>query len=98
MPNKTYGLYPKAVEDIENIYVYSVKEFGYDRADDYIHKLEQCFKHLSSEPGIARKCDYIRQNLRAYNIGSHIIFFKETGSMIVIIRILHKSMDHERHL
>ena len=53
---------------------------------------------LSSEPGISRKCDYIRQNLRAYNIGSHIIFFKETGSTIVIIRILHKSMDHERHL
>lgn len=97
MTNKTYRLYPKAIEDIESIYLYSVKEFGVNRTEDYILAVEASFRQLADDPLISRKCDYLRQNLRAFNVGSHVIFLKVTSYGIAIIRVLHQSMDYSRH-
>jgi len=47
MVNKTYRLYPKAIEDLESIYLYSVLEFGEKRTDDYIFALEESFQYLN---------------------------------------------------
>lgn len=98
MPNKTYRLYPKAINDLESIYLYSSSEFGIQRTEDYFLAIETSFQRLADDPMIARKCDYIRHNLRAFNVGSHIIFFKMTGYGVAIIRVLHQSMDFLRHL
>lgn len=98
MPNKTYRLYPKAIEDLESIYLYSVREFGIKRTEDYILAIETSFQHLAGDPLISRTCDYIRQDLRAFNTGSHVIFFKITSYGIAVIRVLHQSMDFGRHV
>lgn len=97
MQNKSYRLYPKAVEDLESIYSYSLQEFGIQRTEDYILALEASFQHLANDPMISRKCDYVRQDLRAFSVGSHVIFFKITAYGIAILRILHQSMDFNRH-
>ncbi|MDR3442733.1 MAG: type II toxin-antitoxin system RelE/ParE family toxin [Legionella sp.] len=98
MSNKTYRLYPKAIEELESIYLYSTHEFGIKRTEDYIWALESSFQHLADDPLISRKCDYIRSDLRAFNVGSHIVFFKATHYGIAVIRVLHQSMDFNRHL
>lgn len=98
MPNRTYHLYPKAIEDLESIYLYSAREFGIKRTEDYIFAIEVSFQHLADDPLISRKCDYILQDLRAFNVGSHIIFLKITDYGVAIIRVLHQSMDFSGHL
>jgi len=98
MPNKTYRLYPKAIEDLESIYQFSVREFGIQRTEDYILAIEASFHYLAQDPLLARQCDYIRQDLRAFNVGSHIIFFKIADFGINVLRVLHQSMDFIRHL
>ena len=98
MRNKTYRLYPKAINDLESIYLYSSNEFGIQRTEDYFLIIETSFQHLADDPLISRKCDYIRQNLRAFNVGSHVIFFKITDYGVAVIRVLHQSMDFIRHL
>lgn len=98
MPNKTYRLYQKAIDDMESVYSYSANEFGIKRTEDYILAIESSFQHLADDPLISRKCDYIRPDLRAFNVGSHIIFFKTTHYGIAVIRVLHQSMDFNRHL
>ncbi len=98
MPSRTYRLYPKAIEDLESIYLYSTSEFGNKRTEDYILALESSFQYLKDEPLISRKCDYIRPDLRAFNVGSHIVFFKTTHYGIAVIRVLHQSMDFNRNL
>lgn len=97
MINKAYRLYPKAIEDIESIYLYSANEFGIKRTEDYILAIEASFRQLADDPLISRKCDYLRQNLRAFNVGSHVIFLKITNYGIAVIRVLHQSMDYNRH-
>ena len=96
--NNNYQLYPKAIDDLEFIYLYSVENFGSKKADNYIKKIESSFQNLAVNPSLARPCEYIFDQLRAINIGSHIAFFKATCNGIVIIRILHQSMDCVRHL
>lgn len=98
MPNKKYRLYPKAIEDLESIYLYSAREFGIKKTKDYILAIEASFQHLGDDPLISRKCDYVRQDLRAFDIGSHVVFFKMTNYGIAVIRVLHQSMDFCRHL
>ncbi|MBA4697738.1 MAG: type II toxin-antitoxin system RelE/ParE family toxin [Legionella sp.] len=98
MSNRTYRLYPKAIDDLESIYVYSLGEFGRNRTEDYIRMLELSFQHLADDPLIARLCEDIRPDLRAFNVGSHIIFFKIIADNIAIIRVLHQSMDFNRHI
>lgn len=98
MTNKTYRLFPKAVDDLESIYSYSMHEFGAHRTEDYILAIETSFQCLAEDPLIGRKCDYIRQNLRAFNVGSHIVFFKITDCGVAVIRVLHQSMDFIRYL
>jgi plasmid stabilization system protein ParE len=33
-----------------------------------------------------------------YKSGSHTIFYRATGRGIYVVRVLHQSMNHERHL
>lgn len=98
MPNKTYRLYQKAIDDLESVYSYSANEFGIKRTEDYILAIESSFQYLADDPLISRKCGYIHPDLRAFNVGSHIIFFKTTHYGIAVIRVLHQSMDFNRHL
>ena len=97
MPNKAYRLYPKAIDDLESIYLYSTEKFGIERTEAYILEIEKSFQHLADDPLVSRKCDYVRQGLRAFNTGSHVIFLEETNYGIAVIRVLHQSMDFSRH-
>lgn len=36
-------LYPKAINDLESIYLYSSSEFGIQRTEDYFWRLKQVF-------------------------------------------------------
>ncbi|WP_173402506.1 type II toxin-antitoxin system RelE/ParE family toxin [Legionella norrlandica] len=40
----------------------------------------------------------VSKDLRAFNVGSHVIFMKITDYGIAVIRVLHQSMDFNRHL
>ncbi len=38
------------------------------------------------------------KTLRAFAVVSHIIYYKKTTYGVIIIRVLHKRMDENRHL
>lgn len=42
--------------------------------------------------------DNIALGLRAHTVGKHIIFYRVTEHLLVIVRVLHQGMDPERHL
>ena len=49
---------------------------------------------------IARRAaarDDVRPGYRAFHEGRHLIFYREAGDQIEIIRILHDRMDFRRH-
>lgn len=96
--NKIFKLRPKADQDLANIYRYSVQEFGVKRAELYIRDLDASFIKLTQKPELGKDYSFVRSNLLAYPVVSHVVFFKKSDWGITVLRVLHRSMDYGRHL
>ena len=54
-----YELSSKAIEDIEGVIDYTVKNFGYDGMLVYHQSLDKCFQTLSKNPDIGLNYDHV---------------------------------------
>ena len=94
----TYRLTNKALEDLRSIARYTEKNWGREQRNKYLSKLDASIQLIVDEPQLGRACDEIRKGYRKHHVGRHLIFYRQTTSHIEIIRILHESMDVDRHL
>ena len=88
-----YELSPEADSDIENIFDYTVKEFGLEQAVSYTSQLDKAFAQILSNPKSGRERAEIRKGLRSIVQNSHVIFYRILKDRIRIVRILHGSRD-----
>ena len=88
----------KARADIKDILLYSYGQFGEAQALKYKNELEACFQLLADTPDIGRKCNEIKAGYQRHEHAQHIVFYRKRKNDIFIIRVLHNSMDAERHL
>lgn len=93
-----FYLRPKAVSDLEEIWDYTVRVWDEDQAERYLRLLNVGFIDLAIKPDLGRSCDDIRPGYRVFRVASHAIFYREMKQGIEIVRVLHQSMDFERHL
>jgi toxin ParE1/3/4 len=89
---------PKARRDIQGIWDYSCERFGFEKAEAYLRELQRAAETVAEDPRRGLACDNIRSGYRKLSVGSHVLFFRASGSRIVIVRVLHQRMDFERHL
>ncbi|OAQ39647.1 plasmid stabilization protein [Pedobacter psychrophilus] len=96
----TYKLSRKASNDIENIWIYTLKEWSIKQADRYIKLIFEEIEYLAKNPNSGKDYGYVRENYRFSKVKSHIIFYRHStiDSKIEIIRILHQEMDIENRL
>lgn len=93
-----YALSRKADADIQEIASYSVRNWSLARAEAYILRLHEAFQRLAESPHLGRNIDELRKGYFRYEHESHVVFYKHSGRGILIVRVLHKSMDVKRHL
>jgi toxin ParE1/3/4 len=93
-----YRLSPRAQADLEDIWDYTVDQWGGGRAEAYIRQIYEAVETLVATCGAARSCDEIRRGYWKYPVGSHVIFFRRHPYGIDVVRILHSRMDFARHL
>jgi toxin ParE1/3/4 len=91
-------LRPRARQDIEQIWSYSLENFGEQRATDYVQAIRATLALLRQHPGLARKAEGGRPGLMKYRVGSHVLYLHVTGQSIDVVRILHGRIDFPRHL
>ena len=88
----------KAKSDLIKIARYTQLNWGRQQRNDYLKLIDSVF-HQIAEPELGYICDYIREGYRKRPQVSHVIYYKEFGKKeVVIIRVLHKSMDIHRAL
>ena len=92
-----YQLTPLAEADLEEIWVYTLREWSLDQANSYIHDVIDAFEGLKDGSKRGRPTD-IRAGYFKYAVGSHVIYFQEQEKNLVVIRVLHGRMDVMRHL
>lgn len=93
-----YELSNAADRDLTDIYTYSYRQFGEAVANRYFSELEECFSHLAEFPRLGRSIEHIRPGYFRFEHQSHTVFYVITDFGVSIIRVLHESMDPERHL
>lgn len=86
----------KAQADLIAIGRYTNKQWGVSQRNHYLRQLDDCFHQRAENPELGTSCDFIFKGYRKFPQGSHLIFYKQDSeNSIVIIRVLHQSMDVE---
>ena len=90
-----YHLTNKAVEDLSNIWEYTVDTWSERQADDYYNMLITSFQKITDSPRLfGLKYEEIAEGLYGYRANKHIIFYRIFADKdILVIRILHQRMD-----
>lgn len=95
---KRFRLSKKADLDLQDIFRYSERQWGYAQAEIYIRRLVGSFTDLAGEKKRGRLCDHIRPNVFSFAHAAHVIFYRHTPYGIFVVRVLHGAMDFRRHL
>ena len=90
-----YHLTNKAVEDLANIWEYTVDTWSERQADDYYNMLIASFQKITENPRLfGLKYEEIAEGLCGYRANKHVIFYRILADKdILVIRILHQRMD-----
>lgn len=88
----------KAAEDLADIWVYSLREWGIEQADRYLDELETALSQLKRNPKLGQRRDDLRPGCFSLRVHQHIAYYWVTPSVVRIIRVLHVRMDPNRHL
>jgi len=92
-----YRLTPRAADDLDGIYEYTIANFGLERARDYLNGLHRRFGDLAERPALGRAAAHLASRLRRVPYRSHVVFYMPEDRSVLIVRVLHESMDAPRH-
>ncbi len=91
-----FELTQAAKKDLRGIALFTEKRWNRNQRYLYMKQFHDVFDFLAENPFAGKSCDSIKKGYRKFPQGSHIVFYRDgANSKIVIIRVLHKSMDVE---
>lgn len=88
----------RALRDIEGIRVYSVKEFGKRVASQYIANLEAALIRIREIAELLRPETEFDPDFQFYPAGKHLLVCDRQADGIVVLTVLHTSVDIPRRL
>ena len=84
----------EAIDDLTDIWDYTVMTWSEKQADKYYGIIKTACKGIETNFAIGRSYEEIYIGLFGYRVGKHIIFYQKTvNDEIEVIRILHERMD-----
>ena len=89
---------PEAKKDILNIGRYTQREWGKKQRQIYLAGLNTKFEFLAENPLVSRERLEIIPPVRIHHHEKHLIIYLSEPSQILIVRVLHESMDIETQL
>ena len=92
-----YSLSSKAATDLAGIYEYTIVTFGLAQARNYLTGLHDCFRMLADNPLYGRSATDLTTHLRRLEYQSHVVFYIPKEQGVLIVRVLHQSMDVLAH-
>ncbi|MDA8350187.1 MAG: type II toxin-antitoxin system RelE/ParE family toxin [Pseudomonadota bacterium] len=95
---RTIHVHESAESDLIDIWRYSFEQWGELQADQYLDELDSGIRGLADNPAIGMKRDYVRDGYRVLFVRSHAVYYTVMPDTVHIVRVLHWSMDPDRHL
>lgn len=97
MSAKTYRLTLRAEADLEAVWLYTLDHWSIAQADSYHRDIIAAFAALASGQRRGRATS-ARPGYLKYPCGAHVIYFRDLGDTLEIVRVLHRAQDAERNL
>ncbi len=95
----TYLLNEKAIEDINEIWLYTAQNWSVEQANRYYYLIIDEIHFIVQNYETAKNFESIRKSYKYAKVKSHLIFFKKIdNNKIEIIRVLHESMNLKNNL
>ncbi len=91
-------LTPEAQDDFEAIRLYTRREWGDQQEIIYRDTILQALITLGENPALGRLRRDLAEDLRAYLVRQHIVYYRTTEDAVIVVRILHNRMDARRAL
>ena len=89
-----YKLTNKAVEDLTEIWDYTIENWSEEQAEKYYLALISSFDDIAKNPRLGRRYTEISNEIYGFICERHIVFYLEdSDGCIEIVRILHVRMD-----
>ena len=94
-----YIISEKAIEDINNIWIYTAENWSVEHADRYYNLIYDEIEYIVKDFEMAHDFGKIRKSYKYSKVKSHLIFFKKDKmNEIEVVRVLHERMDIENRL
>ena len=94
-----YVISEKAIEDINNIQIYTAENWSVAQANRYYNLIIDEIEYIVNNFDMALDFGKIRKSYKYSKVKSHLIFFKKDKmNEIEVIRVLHERMDIESRL
>lgn len=91
-------LSPSAEEDVREIWRYSAETWSPRQAQAYVDGLFDVMEALAVSPNEGQLAREIAEGLHKRRYVSHMIFYRAKPDGVLIVRVLHASMDFSAHL
>lgn len=89
-----YKFTRRALNDLIEIWDYTVEEWSENQAEKYYNLLIASCMDLASNPKLGKSYEILSLNVLGYKCGEHLIFYREISkNEIEIERVLHVQMD-----
>ena len=88
----------KAEADLDEIWRFSREKWGEDRADRYLADLNAAVRDERTRELRARPIDFVSRGWFRMRAARHFIYFRLRDEDLVVMRVLHDSMDETLHL
>lgn len=82
-----------ALQDIQTIYEYSVEHWGKRAAEKYLDEIEAGLERVKSQPSLLRTEPDLHAALTFYRINKHLLVCDISSESIVVLTVVHSSMD-----
>lgn len=92
-----YRLTKRADADVLEIAKYTIARFGVEQSRRYRDDLAETFAALSKNPQLGRAAEHLAPGLRRWEHESHVIFYMSLADGVLVVRVLHRNMDVQRH-
>ena len=87
---------PEAENDLDEIWLYIAQD-NPQSADRFLDHINEKINGLAAFPKMGVSRDDIKEGLRVFPVGNYLIFYFPLADGVDIVRVLHGSMEAERH-
>ncbi|MDB5341463.1 MAG: plasmid stabilization system [Planctomycetaceae bacterium] len=83
----------RALGDIQDLFAHSKDLWGKATADKYLNAIERALARLQEQPNLLQEDPELHSALKFYRVNKHLLVCDAQSTSIVVLAVIHASMD-----